>query len=194
MAENNRASLPLTPTEPRSPALSRQESQDELEDNATILLQRWLQSYRCLPSSVRRSALVALVDELKQSADDHQHLPLLRHAAALALKRDFIRSLPEEVAVNILARLDGRSLLACCQVSTAWRRIATRDILWQPLYRTNFPDSTLIQELTGRTILDPVRSSWRKVSSDYRFACGSEWMQDCCSRWIVACQLESVVS
>lgn len=51
----------------------------------------------------------------------------------LAVKqyRDFISLLPEPLAIRILSYLVPKELLIVCQVSKTWRRLASRDELWQ---------------------------------------------------------------
>ncbi|XP_068743956.1 F-box/WD repeat-containing protein 7-like [Montipora capricornis] len=51
----------------------------------------------------------------------------------LAVKqyRDFISLLPESLALHILSFLVPKELLLVCQVSKTWRRLASRDELWQ---------------------------------------------------------------
>lgn len=51
----------------------------------------------------------------------------------LAVKqyRDFIALLPEPLALHILSFLVPKELLFVCQVSKTWRRLASRDELWQ---------------------------------------------------------------
>ncbi|KAK2565339.1 F-box/WD repeat-containing protein 7 [Acropora cervicornis] len=45
--------------------------------------------------------------------------------------RDFIALLPEPLALHILSFLVPKELLFVCQVSKTWRRLASRDELWQ---------------------------------------------------------------
>eukprot|EP00045_Choanoeca_perplexa_P008915 m.84052 g.84052 ORF g.84052 m.84052 type:complete len:265 (+) comp14673_c0_seq1:154-948(+) len=156
--------LPLTPTEPRSPFLSRQGSIDALQnadENAEV--HGWLSQYHQLPRALQQPALVALVRSLEQSPHGHHHLPVLRNAVTLSLQRDFLATLPEEVALNILRWLDPKSLLACCMVSKTWYKLAQRDQLWHPLYKLHYSGSTLVEEVNNHSAFDTRKLSWRQL-------------------------------
>jgi F-box and WD-40 domain protein CDC4 len=98
-----------------------------LEVAALFSLPSLVSHFEGLPDKLQQQLLMSL---LRRS-----RMPTIQRVSAfagLALKRDFVSQLPQEVAVQILKNVDVRSLTAASRVNTKWRKmIDSERTIWQ---------------------------------------------------------------
>lgn len=88
-----------------------------------------LRTFGALGPDARRAFLARML-----GACTPAELVFTNATLAPLLMRDFVRELPPELALAVLAHVrDHRTLLAAGRVSRAWRRLCTEGMLWRDL-------------------------------------------------------------
>jgi F-box and WD-40 domain protein CDC4 len=106
-----------------------------LEVSALFSLPSLVSHFEALPDKLQQQLLMSL---LRRS-----RMPTLQRISAFtgrALKRDFISQLPQEIAVQILKKVDTHTLTAAARVNQKWRKLIDSErVIWrQRLVDDNF--------------------------------------------------------
>ena len=98
-----------------------------LEMAALFSLPSLVSHFESLPDKLQQQILMHLLRRSRMPT-----IQRLYSFASIALKRDFISHLPHEVAVQILKKVDTRSLAAASLVSKKWRKmIDSERVVWR---------------------------------------------------------------
>lgn len=113
---------------------------DEMAESSAVVASSAVPQQASLGSGLEMAALFSLpaivqhFDQLPDKIQQHVLMHLFRRSrmptiqrisafASTALKRDFVGSLPHEVAIQILRKVDAKSLATAARVSRKWRKM-----------------------------------------------------------------------
>eukprot|EP00047_Mylnosiga_fluctuans_P021656 m.107438 g.107438 ORF g.107438 m.107438 type:complete len:498 (+) comp8981_c0_seq2:20-1513(+) len=128
----------------------------------------WIAEFASWEPDDQNAALNLLVDELPKRTGGFELVSALRRATRHHLRRDFIRLLPEELALKILSYLDVSGLCAAAAVSREWRAVASHNQLWRPFCEAERIKETIVPILRSRRGLRDGLFSDKQAYEQYR--------------------------